>query len=155
MVKANELRIGNLFLVNKHYELDCRNGEITTEGSEQIIHNWKLRDFSICNNFPQHLNEFYPIPLTPEILERAGFQYWVKEWYRISIGFNDLSIKPSVGVFGISFKGGREECIFENPGIDYVHQLQNLFNSLTGEELNVDIIDTTKSDSHQSIQPSQ
>lgn len=71
---------------------------------------------------------YHPIPLTPEILVMYGFEKKLvlgstdKYWY--SIG--ELSYNESHK--GWWFRGKLKD-------IDYLHQLQNLYFSLTGEEL--------------------
>ncbi len=78
-------------------------------------------------------NEFMdgiePIPLTEEWLEKFGFSaygYWYsKDWFSNMI---NVSIKHNKTTIG-----DREE--YEVYGIKHVHQLQNLYFALTGEEL--------------------
>lgn len=77
---------------------------------------------------------FQPIPLTPEILIKAGFKLLGEEE-------NDVFYKKDIGFyFGyhISISGLIENDEFKchgNPHIKYLHQLQNLIYTLTGEEL--------------------
>lgn len=128
MIAANELRIGNwvsgnfpnmiVQQINK-YSVECYMPE------------------SESDDFCFELEELHPIPLTPEILEKAGFDkdmrmdkyfgediFWMELYYVngslyfgswIDSGFNKLSMKP----------------------IQYIHQLQNLYWCLTGEELEI------------------
>lgn len=78
------------------------------------------------------------IPLSPEILEKAGFAYRNKEkkrgWMvnglrRINL-LLDSDGELSVWLVGIGVVTHKRET-----PIEYLHQLQNLFYALTGEEL--------------------
>ena len=71
----------------------------------------------------------YPIPLTPELLEKAGFEKWEpKGWYRK--GYMELfDGKP------FHWASGHNLC----PDIYYLHQLQNLYFALTGNELEINL----------------
>jgi len=79
-------------------------------------------------------NNINPIPLTPEILEKCGFEWSIyhQAWHKQGFVF-DLS-ERSVGGFFMHKSRLNSEIIC--PEIQYLHQLQNLYFSLTGEELN-------------------
>lgn len=82
------------------------------------------------------LDGISPIPLTPEILEKAGF---------VTIG------RYAIGVGGYNvFAKGRIELLQPNEGDPYIlafyeakithlHQLQNLYFALTGQELTINL----------------
>lgn len=116
MIKASELRIGNWLT------LEYLNGK---KRNVQII------EIGIKDDF---LN-FEPIPLTPEILEACGFE---RE------GITSLSldgfplylkiIENSVECWGFHYVGK----LIKIP-CQHLHQLQNLFFALTGEELRVEL----------------
>src|SRR5271155_3395213 len=92
------------------------------------------------------------IPLTPEILEKCGFKKWGRDDYPRTITYeieNKIHIFPSN--YFCDFKGYgyihyklSDEINNENKGItesarfkfQHLHQLQNLFFALTGNELN-------------------
>jgi hypothetical protein len=88
------------------------------------------------------LNDFQPIPipLTPEILEKCGFEYdsieWpsAKVWVLKSVPLQDKYICALQQKTGPSFWYRPA-----NLKVQYIHQLQNLFYSLTGEELSIDL----------------
>jgi hypothetical protein len=109
-MKANELRIGNWIT------------EFTTAhpNGKNIQLDWISRDddFENCR----------AIPLTPEILEKCGFE--TPDGYIDTVKYKD-------GVM-IDFNRGKY-LLRENNRIEikYLHQLQNLYFSLTGEELEV------------------
>jgi len=109
MINTNELRRGNW--VNATYDgIDYR----------QV--------FSIPN-----MDEFAaePITITPEILEKAGF----KKEDKLNVNAQTWC-KFGMGEYLTYYFDGF--CKFEfgiKPAIKYVHQLQNLYFALTGEEL--------------------
>jgi hypothetical protein len=80
----------------------------------------------------------YPIPLTPEILEKAGFEY--------AAGFADSYNRHPITLYNNPFKEGwTVENLFEQQikddllVIQHVHQLQNLYFALTGKELTINL----------------
>jgi hypothetical protein len=114
-MKANELRIGNWCA--SPYE-----PKIFKVSAMHILHLEEGMDsLSILG-----------IPLTPEILEKAGF---VK-----SINFDNTYIKLIKGESFI-LKDCKDGTFFVYTGIrcQYLHQLQNLYFALTGEELNIEL----------------
>lgn len=124
MIKANELRIGNLINYNEQY---CKVVSLYDDG---II--W----FDDKNNdsYSSEVYEPNPIPLTPEILEKAGFEKYEKIkdecWH-----------KGNFEIFKTSSPGYSmdiEKDIY--PELIYLHQLQNLYFALTGEELTIENI---------------
>lgn len=114
-LKANELRTGN-YLNGKQGHV------IITEIRENNI--VKIQD---------NTSSFYvgdclkPIPLTEEWLLNFGFEcVFTNDDYHYYLESIDLSLDRSYQPFGI----GKYKLEFE-----YVHQLQNLYFALTGEEL--------------------
>lgn len=74
------------------------------------------------------IEDFDPIPLTPEWLERLGFiddLPWAKGNFRVD----------SENRFHVVDGTGYSVIVARN--IEYVHQLQNLYFALTGEELTI------------------
>jgi hypothetical protein len=133
-MKANELRIGNL---------------VKDSGGKILKIDWFERD-KVCQrmtlmievNHPLMTNEvrplterfefIEPIPLTEEWLVKFGFKFtkngsdiWYKEYCFIEF---DKLIKCYI-------EEGRGIICLEH--IKYVHQLQNLYFALTGEELTI------------------
>jgi hypothetical protein len=114
MIAANELRIGNWY-VNQWGEYLQVDADLF--GSDNL------------ESYP------IPIPLTPEILEKCGFEKDNSSkygGYLIGIGegekiriVNDESIGWHYPLNG-----------YRRPITNYLHQLQNLYFALTGEELN-------------------
>jgi hypothetical protein len=90
--------------------------------------------------FSYDINTLKPIPLVPEILERCGFKNyggWIGK--KIAVDFWDEQteivfefIDSNLTVYGNDIRIRK----IENTA---VHQLQNLFYSLTGEELQIEL----------------
>lgn len=82
--------------------------------------------------------DFYsPIPLTPEILERAGlvFDKGVGWWFQKGATNN---------IFALAWAAEGVKWVYntkENVHLLYLHQLQNLFHALTGTELEIKPLD--------------
>ena len=111
-MKANELRIGN-------YYVDIDNKLSSISGYE-------LHQFTIKENTDNlGVMEYQPIPLTEEWLLKFGFDRNILNANHNDIIYyseNNIAIKGILGMVKPS------QCI-------YVHQLQNLYFALTGEEL--------------------
>lgn len=112
---ANELRIGNL-VIAKDTPL------------ESIV---KVRAQHIAEAEEHNPSWFlHPIPLTPEILEKAGFKYDTVCYYRNGVHIG-------------SFKDGLyftcSPISKDSVEIKYLHQLQNLYFALAGEELEINL----------------
>lgn len=117
MIKANELRLGNLIL-NRHNEID-------------IVADRTFQDF----RYPKMDGDYgyRGITLTEEWLLKAGF--------------NKQSLSGMHNCFVIKRKNNYHFTLYESENsyninnrmlevdIKYVHQLQNIYFALTGEEL--------------------
>ncbi len=113
-MKSNELRIGNWVVIG-------------TLGKCKIT----IEAFRELSYFPEIINTIEPIPLTPEILEKAGFDIDIDGYFVIKKCLYWLD----EGVLQISLGYAP---IFNCP-CSYVHQLQNIIFALTGEELLVEL----------------
>lgn len=113
-MKANELRIGNLIWL----------------WNDDLMDNEAVSVFEInedeLNGFKYRMRESEPIPLTEEWLVKFGFEKH-GEYYILMNPV--LLLKDNEGSFGVSFWQGND--------MKYVHQLQNLYFALTGEELEI------------------
>ena len=122
-MKANELRIGNLVE-------GIRIGKVKSI----FITHFQVDDFDgITLGNSLQLN-FKPIPLTEEWLLKLGFKESLLGVY-FPYPYNDFEL----GYFG-SVNGSKKGYVITSlvgkmEGIKYVHQLQNLYFALTGEEL--------------------
>lgn len=113
-IRASELRIGNLVIIGK---------------KEDTVFNFVFERQSgyVINNCP--VSDLEPIPITEEWLVRFGFEkinhltdgiIYKKDWLRITEHFS------------MDWRGG---YIKNAPA--YLHQLQNLYFALTGNELEI------------------
>ena len=131
MIQANELRIGNWVLNKRYksgYEMQIEsigefglNIELGYDGLNPVIDD-------DCG-----FNECEPIPLTEEWMVKFGFyekyksssNRWNMKWFELHDCEDDEG--NLTGVFMYDFR----------IQIKYVHQLQNLYFALTGEELTI------------------
>ena len=117
-MKANELRIGNWM-----------------QWDSCVPSQFELADFVDWYNdhnsheFGDHL---YPIPLTEEWLLKFGFEKHPIEDRYTSLGFCGLELVTKTGIDYFVVKSIRGDVI---SFIKYVHQIQNLYFALSGEEL--------------------
>lgn len=130
MLTAQELRIGNwIATLPNEYRL-------VTAG-----------DISMIAAGAKFAN---PIPLTPEILEKAGFgkrEVTIKDsWFPegSTTMYYDIELKQLRSIsIRIRKDKGQTEYILGSPDfgiyVESVHQLQNLYFALTGEELTVNL----------------
>jgi hypothetical protein len=114
-MKASELRLGNLILFRDN--LIC------------LDSNYEL--FKSLVDISRNDKRYKPIPLTEEWKLKFGFEK--TEWdnfnsYRLIIGNNDYTIV-------LYSDGNCEVGDIITCKIEYVHQIQNLYFVLTGEEL--------------------
>ena len=125
-MKANELRIGNYVWA--------------VMPEKPIRVDWLvMKQMSECNGM------YEPITLTDEILRLAGFtlsrpnlyitRYWVEcESERMEIQYDIES--RFFGVADTDFGGCNA---YAAKPVQYLHQLQNLYFALAGEELNIEL----------------
>jgi hypothetical protein len=118
-MKASELRLGNL-IYNKQ-------GNIVYVNTNHLT----LLLYGIEN-------EFNPIPLTEERVLKFGFKKYVSDDIDIDIDFQiSFHKKSSEGLIVQLFMDSNGIIFFNHSGISLysIHQLQNLYFALTGEEL--------------------
>jgi hypothetical protein len=122
-MKSTELRIGNWvfdrgnnpFLVD-HWESRYKIATKTIEGFHEST---------------EYINFIKPIPLTEEWLLKFGFRHSIDSKYVFVNSVTEIELFNSTsGVIRIFYK-----CKSINIDIKHVHQLQNLYHALTGEEL--------------------
>lgn len=137
-MKAQEIRFGNIF----NFEDDslC----MSCYGVVISIKEWHGRWKSITNanlGYEQDDNyiDFEPIELTPEILEKCGFDRYTEV---PNDGIGD-KLEVFEGLYGVVFFFDvHGALVFKDYHSNmnrpkYLHQLQNLYFALTGEELEV------------------
>lgn len=123
MIPAKDLRLGNWF---RHNNCMCK------EEMQLIPDDFKKE--LVGDSFPQ----FDPIPITPIILQKSGFHqcmgkietWWLDDiviqldssfWWRVDIDKYDEDL----------------ECKARK--VSYLHELQNIFFAVTGQELTVNL----------------
>ena len=119
-MKANEIRIGN-YIADIH----------SPKGFFQVteIHKSTVR---YGYDYKARYEDLVPIPLTEEILMKAGFEKDILIlFYRNS--FIIAKTKTRWAFYHNGLTSG------ELARIDYVHELQNLIFALTGEEIKIDL----------------
>lgn len=141
MIKANELRIGNWVTLNK-YEYNFNVNPFTKkivgsaviqvdeiDGESESINKYIFSWGEVESNSCEYLEG---IPLTPEILEKVGFEAHGED--------GEYNYPDIAGVY-------LQQRYLDDDGFDYycfkqwlmtvnyLHQLQNLFFALTGTEL--------------------
>ncbi len=131
MLKANELRIGNKFQDKKGNVLTCYGVTCDEHEHKGIV--W----YDLELGFYLDLKECFPVKLTESILKDAGFSMCennYKYWCLLFEDIEHMGICIENGYAFIGQKGGRVKT---NSRIKHVHQLQNLYFALTGEELTI------------------
>lgn len=127
MIKASELRICNYVFYEDNYAM------IESIEKNFVGIHYKSKNglyISIASEYPEHI---FPIPLSPEILEKAGFKFKCNDFYTK----NDIvsfSYEKGIGFYQTWVLG---DNLINN--ILYLHQLQNLYYALTGEELEINL----------------
>jgi hypothetical protein len=125
MINANELRIGNL-AYNQYGKIGTVWGFKVGDATHDFEHIVSFKELNVNSCYSRYIQ---PIPLTPEILEKCGFD-------------RNCILKIYQGV-NIEWSYGKEvwltkegEVIYEFENTQHLHQLQNLYFALTNEELN-------------------
>lgn len=126
---ANEIRLSNWFI-----------------GYDDKPFKWEIEHFAnLATVYPDEIIKS-PIPLTEEILLKAGGKRFDED--KIILMLNDPSTHlvlmkvgthwfPQIEQTG-EFASEGVNVVFLN-FIDYLHQLQNLFFALTGEEIKIEL----------------
>ena len=112
-MKKNEVRHGNLVIYGGHQ---------TTIDEKEIIH------------FIRFPDKYEPIPLTDEWLLKFGFEKLDIDLYKID---NEYFILFFNETYYIADEDWQNKKRIIGKGLIYVHQLQNLYFALTGEELTI------------------
>lgn len=129
MVDVNELRIGNWFI-----------------GYDNKPFQWELEHFKMLSTVDVDEIIKSPIPLTEDILLKCGFEkksmydvekYRIEVWFLEDIGY----LSPN---FEYCINASNDHSEYDNitalsTPMNSLHQLQNLYFSLTGKELEVKI----------------
>ena len=117
MINANELRLGNW--IKNGFNHPIKINSIISEG----------------NTGGYALKTLSPIPLTAEILEKAGFE----KTGRYAIGAGGYITYEKDRVVLLHPKSDPFVLAFHETQVQSVHQLQNLYFALTGQELEISL----------------
>ncbi len=122
MIPSNELRIGSWVYDN------VLNGYVQFKSF-----------FGLCNAETKP-EQYSPIPLTPEVLEKCGFKKDTiyPDWMKLHIG-NSTVIKANDGDAWVEKIANDEEYSVGLGGAKYLHQLQTLYWYLCGKELTINL----------------
>lgn len=136
MIQANEAVVGRWF--NRKHGKGHTWTQLTEDMMCWIFHP-EMMEYA--------LDDFEPIPLTPEILEKAGFEklkkadtyrcYWGSLDKVLFIGFYGTGIFPTIVKEGEMVSDPTGAIMLNK--IEYLHQLQNLIFALTGQELTINL----------------
>ena len=134
MIKANELRIGNIVTA-----------PVLPKSQDKCYHViTNIGDNYACMiNLPDGFSQLMPfedieaIPLTEEILLKCGFDRWETEKainYKLSnlMRFSFVQSGKNKGVIYLNIAG-----VLNFSDMKHLHQLQNLYFALTGKELKI------------------
>ena len=137
MIQANELRIGNWVNTPKGVGAVMQISLKTTLNTK--THFVALKMEWRNNHYKSTLSAITPIPLTPSILENAGFVNNRYGFYEMWIGDGSLCT-DTVGDSITSFLTKGVDDAYQEIGlapVKYLHQLQNLYYCLTRKELEI------------------
>lgn len=124
MIQPQELRIGNYVMCYSEHV-----STVTTLWESKIV---TTKDFS-CLSVSS--DEVSGIELTEEWLVKLGFEYYKPlNHHRITIGDVWYSVNQK-GYFSFVNLAGDETATMPNTKVNSVHHLQNLFYSISGQEL--------------------
>lgn len=130
MIQANELRLGNL--VNMY------GGESTKPTKLDALGLVHIYEHELKPEVLGWVKTVNPIPLTVQILEAAGF---------VDVNYKEgKEFIHTGGRFSVEIKNGKflvlssiKQIFFSLCYVEHLHQLQNLFFALTGEELEINL----------------
>ncbi len=135
MLKANDLRVGNwIAMLNE------------TSTTEDTYYTWQIKTGSEIDTITEYLQSntdpeiiaYKSIELNPEVLQQFGFKPGNKSDYFIEFE-NSIGDKKKlyIGYDEGSYFWGIEEDLKSVPveKIHYLHQVQNIYFSLSGAEL--------------------
>lgn len=133
MIKIEELRVGN-WVTSIRSDKPQKVTYISSQKVKDGFYNSVSMDYEKENYLlTEHL---FPIPLTPEILEKAGFHQRMAEvetWWLDCIEIH----LDSVYWYSIDRNGEDSGSKFRE--ITHLHQVQNLYYCLTGHELTLNL----------------
>lgn len=114
-MKCSELQIGDYVRFKRTKEIVW---VFEIDGDRNVINN---EPDGYCSEKNIAVDDVEPIPLTPEMLEKNGFEYkdaWAEWWHRSEDGF-ESDFQLGITESGFSMKD------IGNAKINFVHQLQH------------------------------
>jgi hypothetical protein len=133
-MKIIELRIGNIVGFKNRDDCYCVVTDLSSAGGIHLIRKFYDGDE---DDQPEVIDDITPIPLTEEWLLKFGFNNINSKEYGIKCGSCWMSLSNPKDM------GEWQDCYcwifdrFKFIELKYVHQLQNLYFALTGEELTI------------------
>jgi len=136
MIQAHELRINN-WVTHRHFPYDFFSIRSLSKDRVHMINIVDKDGYAI----DYELSDLHPIELSPDILKKLGFER--NRNGEPSIEINDIAshLELMAGVdhyyypsFTQTPQGDEERTVYFNR-INSVHQLQNLYYALTGQEI--------------------
>jgi hypothetical protein len=123
MIKVNELRIGN-HVLDEHGNISIINTISRSVRISNDKYEWESKSE----------DQIHPIQLTDELLLRCGFENY--EVFKNTWGFNGIELYIQDGIMWVDLMNNSVE-------INYLHELQNLYFSLTKTELKIENYEKT------------
>lgn len=107
---------------------DLRKGNIVKllKNGRKHIEAYELSSFDIYKLDESNCDDVEPIPLSEDILLKLGFEK-IREGKFIHLDLQGYNLVKGNGFY----------LSYVRPEIKYIHQLQNIFHSLTSEELTI------------------
>jgi hypothetical protein len=154
MIKAQELRIDNWVQVTNEYLKRIISGKVNKY--QQVENVWSF-GINISSGYEGsmeaefNMEDIEGIPLSPSILEKAGFIKELRGKESDFDGVETVYFKSGVDIYDNSVEQGETMFLYATytryPGrgfksgiqVEYLHQLQNLYFALTNEELTINL----------------
>jgi len=131
MIPTNELRIKNWVLCDgKPVQVQGIDPHRTSERHRGAID--IPDDILEGNTVGKWIDKIHPIPLTPDVLEKCGFE---KTSYGVELIHERWAFFADGKGARLYFSASDDEYHRASKIIECLHQLQNLFFSLSGKEL--------------------
>ena len=126
---AQQLRVGNLLYYKNTKDV----------AKVELIHNNHFDCRDEYGSFTPNGN-YEPIPLTEEILLKLGFEFNKKYYHSKYIKYLiKLIYDFDQRILYFKYKGEFSPMIQIPKTIEYLHELQNLYHALTGQELKIEL----------------
>ena len=124
-MKASDLRIGNFI----YWNIPEKKNVIHT-----VIGIKNDKPMTVPISLGNSIEDYQPILLTPEILVMAGFDEWSEGNWKTRSSLNKQGWSKEFNYYQPYYN---LSTYCGNVTIKYLHQLQNIYFSLTGEELEI------------------